>query len=75
MGNIDLARGWYYQAVTMDATSGNLIRSITVTALQLRVHGVQQEVTGGFGVPSSASFAAPSSNYVPIVNFFSTTTV
>jgi len=66
--------GRYYSAMTFDNATG-IVRRANPLAIWLNANGVQEEVTGSFGLPATATFANPSSAYAPDITWQLLTTL
>lgn len=62
-----LAPGVYYMALCVDNTTATFIRSST-SLIALRMCGVQQQAVGAVTLPDPATFANPTSPYLPAIS-------
>lgn len=59
--------GQFYFAVAMDNTTGTLYRSLVASSTtEMRHMGILQQ-TSAFALPATATFAALSNNYLPLI--------
>lgn len=63
---VDVTIGWgmHYIALTLDNTTGTIFRASPAAAV-LNIAHVRIESPGVFGLPATATFAAPSDAYLP----------
>lgn len=60
-----LSPGLYYMALNVDNITASFTRSSSIQAVWLRVMGVQEQAVGAVTLPDPATFANPTSAYVP----------